>query len=345
MRRFLPLILLVTFVIHSHPGLAQDASAEVVLLEDIAWSPDGTRIAGVYSDSHVAIWSVDDLSDPLLTFQAELADSVTWTADSQHLIAQGKQFDEAGLIQLSVTKWDADTGELSETMFTLEMDMNLEFDFYYFLNDALPAIAFDSTGTRAALSLRDGLVRLSDGYHILHLDYPNTTNHVRYMEWSPDNRYLAVVYGDSDTYTIQIFDVESEELTLIISQDFQYFITDLGWDASGTHLATSSMRYTCCEGWSNLGVYNIETDENLYWDADFWKTEIARYAAPIAWHPSQYILAYADEDSIEIYNPDEPKPLFTIAVNEAKDIEWSPDGTQIASISRDGALAMWDVSF
>ena len=58
---------------------------------------------------------------------------------------------------------------------------------------------------------------------------------------------------------------------------------------------------------------------------------------------SLHILAYADEDSIEIYNPDESEPLFTIAVDEAKDIEWSPDGTQIAAISRDGELLIWDV--
>jgi WD40 repeat protein len=154
------------------------------------------------------------------------------------------------------------------------------------------------------------------------------------------------VYGSTDIYTIQVFDVESGELILTILQDFQYFVTDLAWNAAGTHLATSSRSISGGEVYSNIGIYKIEPYEPPFIDSTFWRRNIGYYGftAQIDWHPTDYILAYASEDAIEIYDPSQEGALLTIAVDEAKDIEWSPDGTQIASVSRDGTLAIWDVS-
>jgi WD40 repeat protein len=340
MRLFFQVIIIVSLFLQVQFVIAQDTSTDSNEVKDIAWSPDGTQIAGIYRDSRVAVWSLDNLSRPILTFQTEFADKIRWTPDSQYLIVQGTDAQDDNLIQMSVTKWDAFTGELVDTMMSFHLNTIFEFNPYgYYI---FPVLAFDSTATKAAYSFLAGKVYLSDGIQVLHLD-GSATNYVHLIEWSPDSLHLAVVYGSSDIYSIQIFNVESGELIHSIFQDLQYYVTDLGWDSTGNYLATSSMRFTCCEGWSNIGVYSVEHDEIDYFTADHWWEEVAHYPAPIDWHPTEFLLAIATTDAIEIYDPAIDDALITIPVEEARDIEWSPDGTQIAGISSAGVLKIWDV--
>jgi WD40 repeat protein len=340
MKQFIGFIVIFAVTFQLSSVRAQNDVTTKPELQNIAWSPDGTRIAGLYQNSQIAIWSVNDLINPLVTFQTKQADTLTWTPDSQQLIVQGIDAAEDHLLQMSVTKWDASSGQKVDTLMSFQLDTRFDFNPYGY--NIFPILALDSTTTKAAFSFGGGSVLISDGSQVLHLKNVNTTNSVLSMIWSPNGRQLAIVYGSSDIYNIQIFNVENDELILNIYQDLQYFITDWGWDSSGTYLATSSMRFTCCEGWSNIGVYKIEKGDD-YLDSQFWRPNIERYAAPIAWNPSKLILAIATTDAIEVYNPSDKKLLFRVAVNEAKDIEWSPDGKQIASVSGDGTIKIWDI--
>ncbi|MBC7814070.1 MAG: WD40 repeat domain-containing protein [Burkholderiales bacterium] len=345
MRSLLQFSLLVALTLQLNFAVAQNNSTETAQLETIAWSPDGTRIAGSYGDARVSVWGVDNLSNPILSFQTELADKITWTPDSHYLIAQGNHSDENGHLQSSVTKWDADTGEFVDTLFAFELDTTFEFNPYgYYI---VPTLALDSTTTKAAFSFRNVTVYLSDGTQVLHPNNQAATHNVYRMEWSPDGERLAIVNGATDIYTIEVFDIASGDVIQVIVPSFQYYITDLGWDTTGNYLAASSMQFTCCESWSNIGVYHVQDAEALYsYDAaDRWWGNIARYDAPVAWHPTDFLLAIANVNTVEIYDPNVENALFTIAVDEARDIEWSPDGTQIASVSSNGVLELWDVPF
>ncbi len=339
MKQFIRFIFVFAIFLQVRDARGQNDPAASPKLQDIAWSPDGTRIAGAYQNSQIAIWSVNDLIDPIVTIQVE-ADTVSWTPDSRQLIVQGTSATDDHLLRMSVTKWNASTGQKVDTLMSFQLDTGFDFNPYGY--NIFPVMALDSTATKAAFSFRGGTVLISDGSQVLHLKNVNTTNAVLRMIWNPNGQQLAVIYGSSDIYNIQVFNTETDELILNIYQDLQYFVTDWGWDASGTYLATSSMRYTCCEGWSNIGIYKIEKGDD-YIDTQFWRTNIERYAAPIAWHPSKYILAIATTDAIEVYDPSEKEPFFKVAVNEARDIEWSPDGMQIAGVTSDNTIKIWDV--
>jgi WD40 repeat protein len=343
MNKFFILSVFIVLILHGYTTIYQSASIDIIDVTTISWSPDGTRIAGLSSDSNIYIWDVEDLTNPILSFQVGIADEIRWTPDSQYLVVQGTKSEEKHL-QMSATKWDATTGGLVETLMTFQMDTSFEYNLYGYY--VFPTLVFNRATTQTAFSYRDGLVFISDGFQVLHLDHPAPTNHVYQMEWSPDNKYIAIAYGSSDSYVIQVFNTESGEMTLLISQMQQYFVIDMEWDATGTYLATLSTRFTCCESWSNIGVYHIESEKEpkVQFSADRWWEGIDQNNTSMAWHPNELWLAIATEDAIKIFDPFTEDAVSTISVEGVSDLIWSPDGTKISGVLPDSTIQIWKAS-
>lgn len=335
---------LILFTMLTYPATAQTSSDDVNKLSTIAWSTDGTRIAGVYDDSSIAIWAVENTNDPILTIDADIADDVMWTPDSEYIITQGRHLQNENHLQMSVTKWRATTGELVETLFSFEMDTSLEFNWYGYV--IFPAIAIDRTATNIAYSFRSSNTYLSGVPTVLFAGPDSWNNYNYMMQWSPGSTHIAVANGTSDVYNILIFETDSQNPIFVINQSMQYFVTDMVWDSTGKYLATSSITITGGEGWSSIGIYEIEqpTDEiPLYiYSADRWWYEVNPDAASIAWHPIDTILAVATEFAIEFYSPLSDDAIYTIPAASIQDLAWSPDGTQIAGVLLDGTIQIWD---
>ena len=334
------LIVFLFIIVAVSPIQTQEIIEPHSQLIGIAWSPDSTRIAAFHDDYRVSIWPVGNLDEPVTTFQVDFVDELLWTPDSRYLIVQGVSIEDDTHLRMQATQWDADTGELMDTLMNFELDTRYEFNPYGY--NIFPVLAFDSMTENTAFSFRDGTVYLSDGLNVLHVG-ESTTAHVYMMDWSPNNQRLAIVYGGSDAYSIHLFDVVSGEREYRIDQSMQYFVTDLAWDATGRYLATASMRFTCCEGWSNIGIYLTESSESTYLFPEQWLNEVRTSPAPLAWHPTETLLAFAGEESIEIISPIQDEQ-YALPVAQAIDIAWSPMGDQMAVITASGVIEIHEAA-
>lgn len=75
---------LLLLVLSLSPISAQ-VSAENQVIE-VAWSPDGTKIAAVYQDNHVNVYSADNLDNAVTTFSPEIIQKFRWTPDGKYIV-------------------------------------------------------------------------------------------------------------------------------------------------------------------------------------------------------------------------------------------------------------------
>lgn len=324
-------------------GTTSSAQHETQQFRDLAWSPDGTLIAGVMDDGSVNIWSIDNLYDPIMTFQPELARTVQWYPDSQHVAIQGSfASEDDALIRKQVTKWDVSTGTLVETLFSFEMDTSYEFNPYGYIK--FPTFTLTDDMEDVAYSFLNNSIYISDGTSVLRLENLSEYSHIYMMRWSPDEEKIAAVYGASDIYNIQIIDVETREVNYIIHQDMQYFVAELDWSANSEYLAITSVRFNCCSSYTSVSAYSMDYEYQQQWAPENSWAGGEQHAASIEWHPTESYLAIAQADAVRVFNLFDEEPLFEIVNIHPQDISWSPDGTQIAVGLEDGILEIHEVS-
>ncbi len=326
MRYFVMLVLLFALETPLAPLGAQSDDAE---LRNIAWSPDGTRVSGVFDDYTVAVWAVDALDEPLLTFQPELAQVATWTADSEQLVVQGRRVASAeGQIEMALTLWDAATGEFLETVFAITLDSSFDFNPMNGLF-RLPVFGVDSTGRPAAMSYGDGEIIFEDG-SVLQLDVDAPLFEVQHIVWGPGAEQIAVVWGNAYANRIDLVDLETRTTQQRFSTDDQSYVGELGWDATGRYIAVANIRFECCRGPSNLAIYDTTDAATVHIPLDLSLQGGTRLDAPFAWHPSERVLALATATAIEFYEPTSVAPLYTLPREGVINFVWSPSAEQLA---------------
>ncbi|KAF2710932.1 chromosome segregation protein-like protein [Pleomassaria siparia CBS 279.74] len=166
------------------------------------------------------------------------------------------------------------------------------------LNDqtrAVKHVAFDSTGTRLALSCTDGslymyslgsgppeMIKKVDGM-IKSLE--STAEASSKVLWHPDGRAFATPTAGREIQVMSVSDWEKQRsFKTSHSQD----ITAAAWSPNGALLATTSSDLT-------LRLWDVKTQELLKTYDDMKATVLA-----MVWHPTENILSYTNNDG-ELY--------------------------------------------
>ncbi|KAJ5541349.1 hypothetical protein N7494_006425 [Penicillium frequentans] len=313
-------------------------------ITQIAWSPDGSRLASVSDDHTIRIWD-PATGQTIMTLKPDDSElrvnSIAWSPD-------GSQLASASDV---ISIWDLATGQ---TMSILEHTVRIS------------TIVWSPDGSRLASACLD-TIKIWDpatGQTILVLEH---TCFVTAISWSPDGSRLASASFEN---TVEIWHLASGQTILIL--EYIDLVTAVAWSPDGSRLASASRETVYIrdlttgqsiltfEGhrysvesitWSQDGsrFASASTDKTVrIWDPATGQTisilEHTDWVKAITWSPDGSRLASASKDTINIWDLTTKHSMSKLQGhgNSVSLIAWSHDGSRVASASVDKAVRIWD---
>jgi WD40 repeat protein len=287
-------------------------SGHIAPLSDVAFGPDGTRLATSSGDKTLKIWDASS-GELLLDIDAgSVAQALAFSPDGARLASGGGD--------KQVRLWDTSTGQE-----LLSMPGHTA---------AIWDITFSPDGAQLATASGDGSVGLWDVISgTLVYTVPAHTDEVHGVAFSPDGSRLASASNDR---TAKIWDTLSgEELLTLDRQGGK--VTGVAFSyPDGGYLATSSTNGTATvwdasDGQERCTIYAHQPSQ-VYQVA--FSTD------------GRYLVTTSTDGTAKVWNPAFCQELFTL--NGHTDSVWglalSPDSTRLATASRDRTARVWDVS-
>src|SRR6266496_2892228 len=242
------------FIYRDHP-IAMYKGLDYVL--NVAWSPDGARIASGGRDSTVQIWNTST-GKRLLTYRGHLHGvlALAWSPDGTR-IASGSDDN-------TVQVWDAKTGKHLLT--------------YRGHTNSVNSVAWSPDGTRIASASDDNTVQVWDvstGKRLL--TYLGNKTVVLGVAWSPDGTRIAS--GSFDA-TVQVWNASNGKhlLTYRGQPDSVY---SLAWSPDGTRIVSGSYH-------DIVQIWNASNGKSLY--------SFRSGGLFVAWSPHSPLIASGGED-------------------------------------------------
>ena len=188
--------------------------------------------------------------------------------------------------------------------------------------DAVYDVAFSPDGSKLASGSYDNTVRLwrvEDGKPIGTLH--GHTDQVFRIAFSPDGRSLASCGGDGTTI---VWDLENKTSREVLSGHRDPML-DVDYSADGRLIATAG---------SHIQVWQQ--------GRELWATPHTEAFFSVAWSSDQQQIACGSRNLIQVHSVDSPQPTRKIAMEGGMvyQLQYSPDGTWLASATSDGVLAL-----
>ncbi|MBI3242691.1 MAG: protein kinase [Chloroflexi bacterium] len=313
-------------------------------VSDVAFSPDGTRLATASLDGTAKIWDATTGQELFTLPQGGHAGASGGHGDHGGEAAgapggelysvafnpaeRGTRLATAGQ-DGTVTVWDISTAP-GEALLTLGEAAQAP---------PISAIAFSPDGTRLAAASTDGTVRVWDlatervllTLSIQLAQPPDYTIVPHDVAFSPDGTRLATVGPDN---TARVWDaVTGEELLTLAGHNS--VILDLAFSPDGQRLATASFDATA-------KVWDAGTgDEVLTLSGHTARLE------GVVFSPDGMRLATVSEDgTAKVWDASVGQELFTLAghASAVKAVAFSPDGARIATASTDETARVWEAA-
>ncbi|MGA5702342.1 eIF2A-related protein [Peterkaempfera bronchialis] len=279
-------------------------------VRQIAWSPDGSRLATASRDGTARVFdTASGRALVVLSTGGCMVEGVAWAPDSTRVATASRD--------RVVRVWDAGTGELVR-MLTGPTDVGR-------------GVAWSPDGRWIAGTSRDRTVRIWDAdTGDLTRELQGHQDDVWGVAWSPDGTRLATASHDR---TAIVWDPATGTRTATV-EGHTDFVEGVAWSPDGRSLATASGDHTIRISASGSGRLRLlvrgHTD----------------YVWNVAWSPDGRMLASVSSDrTARIFDTHDAKPLSVLRGHGETvwGVTWSPDGTRIATGSADGTARIWDV--
>ncbi|MEP2655755.1 MAG: trypsin-like peptidase domain-containing protein [Sedimentitalea sp.] len=284
-----------------------------VWVYDLAFSPDGTRIATASGDGTVLILNVQTGEEIARIKHGDKVTAVAFSPDGTRIATTSG--DNAAHI------FNAYNGEEIA-----------RFDH----GDMVTAVAFSPDGTRLATASLDNtalILNAQTGEEIARIKHGDKVHAVAF---SPDGTRLATASGSLffDESTVRILNAQTREEIARIK--YEGMVTAVAFSPDGTRLATASGSLFSSEG--TVRILNARTREEIA------RITYASSVNPIVFSPDGKRLAIGSGDNTtRILNAQTGQEIARIEHGgSVTAVAFSPDGTRIATASGDNAAHIFN---